>query len=123
MPQVNIILSIGRSHGWDFGKRWRESARGKDIIAKYWRNVHRGTDSECWPWTGYVATHGYGQFQASGIRVRAHRLSWLIHHETVPDGAVICHNCDLTSCVNPYHLRADTQASNMHESVRKGRKA
>lgn len=122
MAQVYITPSIYSLRGWHFGKRRLEVQEREDIIARFWRNVHRGTDSECWLWRGYIGDRGYGVIGGGKARIRAHRLSWLIHHGPIPDGKVVCHNCDVTMCVNPAHLRVDSHKGNLHESVRKGRK-
>lgn len=122
MAQVNIRLSTGHSHVWQFGKRWQESPEGKDIIARFWRNVQKTPDG-CWIWSGNVASHGYGRLGVPGrTQIRAHRLSWLIHRGDIPEHLTVCHSCDVPACVNPAHLRLDSQKGNLRESVRKGRK-
>ncbi len=64
---------------------------------------------------------GYGRFCAGRWHYRAHRISWEIFHgKPVPKDLVICHSCDNKRCVNPEHLRADTQAFNNHEAIERG---
>jgi hypothetical protein len=91
-------------------------------MRRFWSHVNRRTDSECWLWTGYIATHGYGMFSIGPCQIRAHRFSWLTSRGDIGKGLTVCHNCDTPACVNPGHLRLDTHAGNIHESVRKGRK-
>jgi hypothetical protein len=122
MPKGNITLSIGRRSTWQFGNLQPETAEGKGIIARFWAKVERRKDSECWPFRGHVGDRGYGVFGIGRSRIRAHRLAWMLTHGDVPAGVVICHDCDTPACCNPSHLRPDTQAHNLHESIRKGRK-
>lgn len=86
--------------------------------------------SGCWLWTGEVHANGYGYTRAGAFRSTAHRFSHLIHIGPIPDGYVVdhvCHNesdclggssCLHRRCVNPAHIEATTQRTNLGRSAR-----
>lgn len=98
---------------------------GKKMTSKTrqfsWDKVKVGDPSECWPWTGYINTWGYGDASFMGKRVNASRAAYLSTHGEIATGLVVCHSCDNPACCNPSHLRADTQANNLAECREKGR--
>lgn len=71
---------------------------------------------DCWVWTGYIGTKGYGQFHImlNGRKAKrdAHRVSFAIFHGEIPEGMTVDHTCRNTRCVNPAHLRLLTHAEN-----------
>lgn len=92
-----------------------------DVKRRYWRFVQRHPGNKCWGWTG--ASHGgYGQI-SDGRRkkVRAHRLSWIIHRGPIPPGMCVLHRCDNPECSNPRHLFLGTKKDNTQDMVAKGR--
>lgn len=74
----------------------------------------------CWIWKG-SSSSGYGRFNIRGRSELAHRISYVIHKGTIPDGMVVMHTCDNGMCVNPDHLVIGTQADNLADMRRKGR--
>jgi hypothetical protein len=64
---------------------------------------------------------GYGQYAYKGKKWLAHRLAWFVMHGSLESDKVVCHSCDNPCCVNPDHLRLDTQSGNVLEAVAKGR--
>lgn len=78
----------------------------------------------CWIWTFALRGDGYGAFHTRGKRqIAAHRASWLAHRGPIPDGMMVCHSCDIPSCVNPDHLFLGTAKDNANDRDRKGRTA
>lgn len=91
-------------------------------MTRFWTQVNRTDPDGCWPFLGYIASHGYGQFSFSKYRVRAHRFAWVMSRGDVPEGHDVCHACDNPRCVNPSHLFTAPHVENLRDSIRKGRK-
>ena len=69
---------------------------------------------ECWPWPGYVNSHGYGYARWRGGAVRAHRVAYEAVIGPIPEGLVLDHLCRNRACVNPYHLEpVDDRTNNL----------
>lgn len=79
----------------------------------------------CILFTGHRITRGYGLLDVrdeSGSRkVYAHRIAYVLSHGPIPEGAFVCHRCDVPACINPEHLFVGTHRDNMVDMVRKGR--
>ncbi len=80
----------------------------------------------CWVWTGSTTghpTHPYGRFRIGKKTYPAHRVAWFLHTgDQIEDGLVIDHECDVTRCVRPDHLRVVTQSENLYASYDRGRR-
>jgi hypothetical protein len=74
----------------------------------------------CWLWTGGISVLGYGQFNLQKKSYKAHRFSWLLAGNTIPEGHVVRHTCRNRHCVNPGHLENGTQKQNIADMVRDG---
>lgn len=79
----------------------------------------RGLD-ECWIWNG-CKSKGYGLLRYKRKIFRAHRFVWSAVNGEIPNGKLVCHKCDVPSCVNPSHLFIGTDLDNALDKVKKGR--
>lgn len=102
------------------GKRRTRKPKGT-IKERINANSMPEPNSGCWLWLGPVDDWGYGRFFVDGSLRRAHRVAYKAHVGPIPDGMLVCHKCDVPSCVNPSHLFLGTPLDNNRDRHRKGR--
>ena len=80
-------------------------------------------DKGCWIYQGLSHEFGYGVLSL-GHRgtISAHRASWIVFRGEIPEGMKVLHRCDIPPCFNPDHLFIGTQADNIADMDRKGRR-
>jgi hypothetical protein len=81
-------------------------------------------ETGCWLWRYTLDKNGYGYIKLKGARRtrKAHRFSYELKHGNLTDQSVmVCHSCDVPSCVNPAHLFLGTARRNKQDSVDKKR--
>lgn len=83
----------------------------------FWSRVKFTAD--CWLWLGSADSTGRGLFR----RTTAPRAAWEMVNGPIPNGLIICHECDNPPCVRPDHLWLGTDTDNMRDRDTKGRQA
>ena len=127
--QMRRMSQFGRSPADLGAMRWG----GKTRLERFWEKVERRSPDECWVWQascaqGRKGAPSYGQLVewrpeirstdgGSPRPLRAHVLSWAIHHNRWPAaGEVVRHSCDNPPCVNPAHLLIGTHLQNTKDA-------
>ena len=91
------------------------------VEQRFWSNVRRRADDECWPWKDSPDTTHYGMISVESHATKAHRLAWQLLRGPIPDGLQVLHSCDNPPCCNPAHLFLGTPKINDADKRAKGR--
>ena len=97
--------------------------RPRPIMERSWRFVSIGEN--CWEWTGAKHPFGYGMIGSGGKFGRplpSHRVAWEAFWGPIPPNLSVLHRCDNPPCCNPAHLFLGTDADNVADMDRKGRR-
>jgi HNH endonuclease len=77
----------------------------------------RAPRTDCWPWSGKIAQHGYGVIYCDKTMTYAHRLFYESFVGPIPADHEIDHLCRNRSCVRPDHMEAVTSRENTVRGV------
>ncbi len=93
-----------------------------DTDARFDAKVERVPFSECELWSGGLTVMGYGQFNANGKNMGAHRYQWIRHNGPIPDGLCVLHTCHNghLGCVSIDHLKLGTRTDNARDREEAG---
>lgn len=95
--------------------------KAEDIKTRFERFIMPEPNTGCWLWMARINQRGYGIFGQSKIKHRAHRFSYELYNGKITNGLLVCHTCDMPSCVNPTHLFLGTHLDNARDMISKGR--
>ncbi len=92
----------------------------KTILERFEEKINKNEKTKCWEWRASTR-RGYGLFKYKGKTTSAHRFSWELYNNKIPDGLLVLHKCDNPPCCNPDHLFLGTQKDNVIDMHNKGR--
>jgi hypothetical protein len=94
----------------------------KEEHERFWNKVWKlGCEAGCWLWVAATDPKGYGRVGFRDKVFLPHRISYALHHGSVPDDLFVLHRCDVPSCVRPDHLWLGTNRDNMLDASAKSR--
>ena len=86
----------------------------EERVAAFWAKVDRsGGPEACWPWTASKNAWGYGAFSLERKSMGAHRFAYELLVGSIPDRLTLDHLCRNRACVNPHHLEAVSDRTNI----------
>lgn len=89
---------------------------------RFWSNVDKKGDNDCWIWKGAKSNSGYGHLSmGKNKNIKATHYMWKLYNGFIPQGFHVLHYCDVKLCVNPKHLHIGTCKDNAKEAVERGR--
>lgn len=97
------------------------SSRHLNAKALKWESNENG----CFVVTSHNASSGKMKYPLMRIHGKQHKIHRYIFEECfgkIPDGMVVRHKCDNPKCINPEHLELGTQADNIADMDKKGRR-
>lgn len=115
------LMTCGATEcSYEMRARRRRGVAGprRPLSERFHEKYERGGDAECWIWIGSRGgkNRQYGKIGRggkSGGSDYAHRVSWELENgRSVPEGMEVDHECKVTLCVNPRHLRIVTPLKN-----------
>lgn len=79
----------------------------------YMRQRAPASPDDCWVWSLYVNSDGYGTLTFAGRHgLLAHRVMYELSAGLIPEGITVDHVCFNRACVNPDHLRLLSHSEN-----------
>src|ERR1700730_5737365 len=95
-----------------------------DSTTRFWKKVAKIDDAgSCWLWIGAGVCYGNFYWDKGTPDIGAHVASYLLFRGSVPEGADVCHTCDVPKCVRPSHLFLGDAQMNVDDMVRKSRES
>jgi len=113
----NTHNSRNKIHG-DALKKFARSMTAKERLLS---SVNTIDPNSCWEWLKRINLGGYGSIGINGKTCLAHRISYEIFKDKIPDNMLVCHSCDNRKCINPDHLFLGTYKDNCQDMIKKGR--
>ncbi len=99
-----------------------DPAAQQKFVVRFWSKVAPPDEGGCRLWLGGKDRDGYGRIKITGRMFQAHRVAYMIEHGEVDDDLLVCHECDRPLCVTSQCLWQGTDADNVADMIRKGRR-
>ena len=111
---------------WEAVSRCSQTCRGnairgrvhKTMAQRFAEHITYEPNSGCWLWTAALSSYGYAATLIAQRQLLVHRVMFEQVYGAVPAGHILCHRCNVRSCVNPDHVYIGTALTNAQDAVR-----
>ena len=104
-------------------KKFKNWSTFKSNFLSYFPKNYKDLEmqDQCWEWQGRKTNMHYGTISWGNRYYLAHRISYIIFNNLIPQNKIVRHICNNPSCVNPKHLLLGTMVDNSIDMVKANR--
>lgn len=122
LDRIKNIINTTNLTNKEIGKLFGRTVSSIERALHYYKiyrqkSVKYKVDKEtnCWNCYSHSLNRGYPVFKRNGKRLRISKYYFEQKFGEVPKGKLLCHKCNKSLCINPYHLYIGSYKDNSND--------